>query len=180
MASFTFIRWISIELFKDSVRTLNGLILEKHRSCRSVWRSPYLCWSTKPGELKSSRNLENLNFGLYLLKFAVLTKDDKTFLLNTVKKLEISVKFLIECIFSRCGACKQLKNSFNTSPKRKEFIQLTRKFVMVNLEVYFLACYPFIPTFLGRRRTWRRQICTRWSIHSTALFHEGRGRSSCH
>jgi hypothetical protein len=34
-----------------------------------------------------------------------------------------------------CGACKQLKTSFNTSPKRKEFIQLTRKFVMVNLEV---------------------------------------------
>ncbi|KAI6176839.1 hypothetical protein M3Y97_00842200 [Aphelenchoides bicaudatus] len=33
-----------------------------------------------------------------------------------------------------CGACKQLKNSFSSSPKRKEFIQLTRRFVMVNLE----------------------------------------------
>ncbi|KAI6240825.1 hypothetical protein M3Y99_00389400 [Aphelenchoides fujianensis] len=33
-----------------------------------------------------------------------------------------------------CGACKQLKNSFKTSPKRKEFVDLSRKFVMVNLE----------------------------------------------
>jgi protein-disulfide reductase (glutathione) len=35
---------------------------------------------------------------------------------------------------SWCGACKRLKESFNTSPKRKEFIELAKKFVMVNTE----------------------------------------------
>lgn len=33
-----------------------------------------------------------------------------------------------------CGACKQLRSSFETSPKRNDFIKLSRKFVMVNVE----------------------------------------------